>query len=202
MGAAVTVVNLSGNVRSAVGAHTVIGTVNDAAATAATVNGVTLTTNSAVRALPFDGVGPMAVGLGVSLLGSAAAGVVVVTLGGTTESQIGDDANIETSGTVALDTDSVLRADAEADGGAFGAFAVGAMFAKADLGGTTRSQVGTRAKVKAGSLKLEADHTSDASVNVVAAGGGAVSGRGAEAQVTVNPTVEAKKSWAAPPSTS
>ncbi len=187
VGAAVTVINASGETRADIGNWTLIG---DRATTATDdVGGVSVTADSTIFATHFDGVKSMAIGLGVGYFAGGAAGVATVNLGGTIESRIGSDADVEASGAVVLDADSVLNADVDADGGAIGAIAIGAMIARADVVSTTQASVRRNARINAGSLLALAQNTTDSKVGTISAAGGIGAGVGTKAETNVKPTV-------------
>ena len=126
--------------------------------------GATATTIASVG--PFGDSKTMSVGISAAILGSAAAGVAVGTVWPDTAAAIRDDVLIYASGLVSVHADSTLSADVQADGGAIGFVAVGAMVAVATVGkddgtgtaehGITRASLGARAVIRAGAASLSA----------------------------------------------
>ena len=112
LGAAVVVVEQSGDAVAEVGDHARIGSPTRS------VGGLSIDATNRATVGPFEGFSTTVVGLAVSFGGSGAAGVGVVTIDGDTEATIGNDVAIDASGAVAIDAESALTADIEADGGA------------------------------------------------------------------------------------
>ena len=194
LGAAVTIATVSGDTLAEIGDWTQIGSA------AQRVNGVDVTATSTATVGPFGDAKTMAVGLAVSFIGAGAAGVAAVTIDSDTDAAIGSDAVLDANGEVKVEAISVATADVDADGGSIGAIAIGAMIARADIQAhatdstrqaRTRAQIGPRTSIQAGGLSVYAENTSDASADMVAAGGGIFAGRGGEGTTHVKPTIEA-----------
>ena len=161
--------------------------------------GVTATTIASVG--PFGDSKTMSVGISAAILGSAAAGVAVGTVWPDTTASIRDDVLIYASGLVSVHADSTLSADVQADGGAIGFVAVGAMVSVATVGkndgtgtaehGITRASVGARAVIRAGAASLTARSGAAATAQTVSASGGIYAGDGGSGTATVTTLTEA-----------
>ena len=106
------------------------------------------------------------------------------------------DAYIDNSFILATDAVTVTAtgintARADANGGAFGAIAVGAMIAEVNLGKSdvdyeVQAGIGESSEISANALYIVAESTDDLLTSSVAAGGGVYSGTGSESDLTTN----------------
>jgi hypothetical protein len=192
LGAAVVVAEANGNTQARVGSFAQIGSESGAPG----VGAVTVQATSHASIGSFGSSAITSAAMAVGGVGALAAGVVVATIDVNTEASIGDEAGVYASGVVTVDADSVLHIDVDADGGALGAIAIGAMFGYANIGtsnerGRTRAWLGNRSTVVSSGLTISAGNDTDADVALIAANGGAIAGGGGEAKVTIASKVEA-----------
>ncbi|HSB87529.1 MAG TPA: hypothetical protein VLD86_14555, partial [Ilumatobacteraceae bacterium] len=188
LGAAVTIVNVNNETTASIGDWAELG--NSTQATP-TVGNVSVVADGSVSTGSFEGVDTMAVGLAVAGGLAGAAGVAIASIASDVTAEVGDDVSIVTSGVVSLQAISDFSVDVDADGGAAALVGVGAMVAQGTITGATRAQVGSRSRVRSGSLSVTATGNTVADVAVVAASAGLFSGAGADAQASVQGEVEA-----------
>ena len=177
-GAAVTVVTVDGTTSARIGSATVVGAQNGPR----TVGDVTVSAATVVHVGPYGSTVLMAMGIGISAIGSASAGVAIVDVLADTRSSIGHGAQIATTRDVKVDADADVDADVDADGGALGGLAaVGVMVAEAHLTGIdVTATIEPLAFIQARDMTVHAGANTVATVGVVAASGGLfASGAGA-----------------------
>jgi hypothetical protein len=130
----------------------------------------------------------LSIGLGLAV------GVVdsTASITGTVSSYIDAGSTINVSGAVALTAASSANPTAEASVGQGGAISAGIMTSTVSLTNTTEAYIGDNTQVtKAGSLDLEANDTTAASITGQVAGGGVGEARGAKTVADVEPTIDA-----------
>jgi hypothetical protein len=184
-GAAIARAEVSGSTTAYVGDHTRIGQ-----ASGETVGSLGMIADATLSAGSPSQFGTMAVGIAAGVA-AGAGGDADARITATTEAYIGADADITVTDAILVRAVSVGTADADADGGAVGGLAVGAMLADAVIGGATRAHVNNDASVAAGSVRVEADATATATANTVAASGGLIAGTINLASAEISQTVEA-----------
>jgi hypothetical protein len=143
------------------------------------------------------------VGVSAALVGGAGneSSATVATLVSATTT----NATFDSSGDVTIASSAHNSAESEADGGAFGAIAVGAMVANVRLGRDTFvfpstvvpvdeivAAVGDNTTISAGALSVTAMSNDDVLAKSVAAGGGVVAAAGAQSTVTIDTSAVAR----------
>ncbi|MCA9167540.1 MAG: hypothetical protein KDB23_07715, partial [Planctomycetales bacterium] len=122
--------------------------------------------------------------------GAVAAGYVDVSIQRTTEATVGANVEINASSQLTVEATSNNFARLIVDGLAVGLVGVGAMIGSSEIDSTTHATIES-GTVNAGALSVLATDTSVTSVEISPAGGGIVSGNGADADASVTTDVSA-----------
>jgi hypothetical protein len=95
---------------------------------------------------------PIAISIGIGIAGAGAD--AITTIDGTTEAWLGDGADIDTTGDVAVTSYTTAVATAEGEGGGAGALSFDVLLAEATIGQHTRAHIDDGATVDAGDLTV------------------------------------------------
>lgn len=183
LGAAVVADTINGSSQAIIGSYTQIGTLG-----AAIGGGVSAEATRTIGVNPLNAGLPMGIAIGGGILG-VAAGATILDVGGAVDARIGDggfinaagDLNVRANGTVTADRLDVI-------GEAIGGIAVGFVIAQAKIDPTVSASVGKMAVIRGRNVNVTADHTINAKLNGIAAGGGVLSGQGLSIKMEVDPT--------------
>ncbi len=167
-GASIAIANISGRTEAKLEDDVQVGTgEND------------LVSKLTVAAITEDVIATQAIGVAAGIVGAGAGTFVGSTLNINVEGTIGEDVGIETFNRIELTSDSQATVNAEAFGGAAGAFSIGVMLADATVDGRRRTHVGDRTDIRLNgvlAVKTETDNTVTA--QTIAAAAGLATGQG------------------------
>ena len=174
-------------VRAVIGAHAVIGGDDGQPR----VGSVTVHAFADVESIPVDDISVFALGIGG--LAGLGAGNAEVQITPTVLARIGTDAVVDVDGGVVVEAGANINARVNADGaaGSFG-IGIGAMIGKVTITSDVSARVDSRARIKASSIRIKADHTAEGRTETTPSAAGILAGVGTDSRTEVRATVKAE----------
>ena len=200
LGAAVTTDTITGDSQAVIGEGTVIGTAPVTNQTTgvttpavAIAGGVTVNAGRTITVGPYPGGFPFGIAIGGGAILGLAAGASIISVSGTVNGSVDDDAQIYASGDVTIESSDTITAGTSSnplymDGVAIGGIAVGFIIAEFTIKSTVEANIGESVIIRGRSLDLSAINTTTSYLNGVAAGGGVLSGQGLNISLEIDPT--------------
>ena len=183
--------SLSPEVHAVIGAYTELGS-DDADTEASNVGRVSVDAFAQVDSSPVDD-GISVFALGVGALGALGAGFAQIDVSPTVGATIGAGALVDADRAVRVRATADINARVNADGAAGSlVIGIGAMIGKVSITSDVRARVESRARIRASSIRIKADHAAVGRTETTPSSAGILAGTGSDARTEIGAEVEAE----------